>query len=121
MKSGFRITHGKGFSVKFENGYTVSVQFGRYNYCDNYLLNYPDEMQAKLLEIDEYGNIECANAEVAVIDCDGNLMRLFGGEGFEVAAYYTPKQVLALLVRVGSWKNRCEARDDTQDEGSGNK
>jgi hypothetical protein len=32
----FKITGKKGFHIKFENGYTVSVQFGPGNYCDNY-------------------------------------------------------------------------------------
>jgi hypothetical protein len=27
------ITQGKGFSLKFENGLTISVQFGKGNYC----------------------------------------------------------------------------------------
>jgi len=29
------ITKGKGFQMKFENGNTVSVQFGGGNYCEN--------------------------------------------------------------------------------------
>ena len=32
----FRITGGKGFHITFDNGWTVSVQFGPGNYCDNY-------------------------------------------------------------------------------------
>jgi len=32
----FRIKSSKGFHITFENGYTVSVQFGPGNYCDNY-------------------------------------------------------------------------------------
>jgi hypothetical protein len=31
-----KITDGKGFHITFANGYTVSVQFGPGNYCDNY-------------------------------------------------------------------------------------
>jgi hypothetical protein len=31
----FKITHKKGFHITFENDYTVSVQFGPGNYCDN--------------------------------------------------------------------------------------
>lgn len=30
----FEITGGKGLRMTFENGWTVSVQFGRGNYCD---------------------------------------------------------------------------------------
>ena len=31
----FAITHAKGFHMTFANGWTVSVQFGHRNYCDN--------------------------------------------------------------------------------------
>ena len=34
--SQFGITAQKGFHITFENGWTVSVQFGRGNYCENY-------------------------------------------------------------------------------------
>jgi hypothetical protein len=34
----FYITGGKGFQMTFENGWTVSVQFGVGNYGDNYSL-----------------------------------------------------------------------------------
>ena len=32
----FDITNGKGFKMTFANGWTVSVQFGGYNYCQYY-------------------------------------------------------------------------------------
>ena len=40
MKPGFSITRGKGFHISFENGWTVSVQFGHGNYSDNYDANF---------------------------------------------------------------------------------
>jgi hypothetical protein len=33
---GFCVTEGKGFQITFENGWTVSVQFGGGNYSGNY-------------------------------------------------------------------------------------
>lgn len=33
---GFDIAMGKGFHITFPNGWTVSVQFGAYNYCDHH-------------------------------------------------------------------------------------
>jgi hypothetical protein len=33
--SNLTITRSKGFHLTFENGYTISVQFGQGNYCDN--------------------------------------------------------------------------------------
>jgi len=35
----FNITNGKGFTMTFANGWTVSVQFGGLNYCQHY--DYP--------------------------------------------------------------------------------
>lgn len=32
----FKITMNKGFQLTFDNGYTISVQFGHGNYCENY-------------------------------------------------------------------------------------
>lgn len=38
----FKICDQKGFHITFDNGYTVSVQFGPGNYSDNYDLNIID-------------------------------------------------------------------------------
>lgn len=35
-KKAFRSTSRKGFHLTFKNGWTVSVQFGAANYCENY-------------------------------------------------------------------------------------
>lgn len=35
MTAGFDITEGKGFHIRFENGWTISVQIGAGNYCTN--------------------------------------------------------------------------------------
>ena len=35
-QSKFAIIQSKGFQMTFANGYTVSVQFGQYNYCNGY-------------------------------------------------------------------------------------
>ena len=36
MKKKFEITNGCGFHITFENGYTVSTQFGYGSYSENY-------------------------------------------------------------------------------------
>ncbi len=36
MDNAFRITDGKGFGITFKNGWSLSVQWGPGNYCDNY-------------------------------------------------------------------------------------
>lgn len=63
---GFRITEGKGFHITFDNGVTVSVQFGSSNYCDNYELPWSGPSAEQ--------EIESSNAEVAVWD-DNRSMR----------------------------------------------
>ena len=55
-KEGFKITHGKGFHITFENGWTISVQFGFGNYCANRDMSPSMEKELRVLE--------CSNAEV---------------------------------------------------------
>ena len=57
----FRITQNKGFQMTFENGCTISVQFGYGNYCDNN--NHPDGyyfFNGKTM-------VESSDAEIAII------------------------------------------------------
>jgi hypothetical protein len=57
----FRITSNKGFQMTFENGCTISVQFGYGNYCDN--RNHPDGY--------DFSNrrtmVESSTAEIAIL------------------------------------------------------
>ena len=62
----FRITSGKGFHITFENGYTVSVQFGPGSYCENRNLDYIDFNRKPRNSI-----CESPDAEVAVWDDKG--------------------------------------------------
>ena len=85
---GFWITGKKGFHIKFENGYTVSVQFGPGNYCDNYELNigYDDEKAGK----EGSGDAECAVLK------DGELIDM-PVWGDNVKGRMKPEDVLKLL------------------------
>jgi len=72
----FQITEGKGFSIAFDNGYRVSIQFGPFNYCEN---------QDHKFDFQNYKNVNrdcgedgCKNAECAVINPDGNLIEMAG-------------------------------------------
>jgi hypothetical protein len=56
----FNTTDNKGFQVTFSNGYTISVQFGWGNYCENRNKKVPE--------------FPCMNAEIAVWDKDGNFI-----------------------------------------------
>lgn len=87
---GFKITAGKGFHVTFENGITVSVQWGPGNYCDNY-----DE------RIDHDSDVACGKrgsdvVETAVIR-GKNLIEVPMWPGDTVQPHMSPEDVLNLL------------------------
>lgn len=95
IKRNFRITGGKGFQMTFQNGWTISVQWGMGNYCDNREL-YPDgpwefaEMEA--------GRDGSNTAEVAIWDEAGKWVRNESYMGSdEVAGFVTPDGVLELM------------------------
>jgi hypothetical protein len=91
----FRIIKGKGFHITFENGYTVSVQFGPGNYADNYDMRIKDE-DAKA------GHIGSHTAECAVWSKNGSLIAHKSFDGNTVSNRSTPKDVLKLL----NWAER---------------
>ena len=72
-QEGFGKMQDKGFFIRFNNGYEVSVQFGTYNYSDN-------------------GK---TTAEVAVFDPKGELVKL--GEHDDVLGRVTPERVAELI------------------------
>jgi hypothetical protein len=81
----FRINDNKGFQIKFENGYTVSVQFGPGNYGSNYSLNMLENMDKPMTAL---------TAETALIDPEGNFVEY---KGDDVQGHQTPNDVLELL------------------------
>lgn len=63
--SNFKSTMNKGFQMTFDNGYTISCQFGSSNYCENKsYAEYNKEMKQEVTE--------CENCEVAVWDKNDN-------------------------------------------------
>lgn len=56
----FKATSNKGFHLELKNGITISVQFGKGNYCNN---RYKE---------DETFITECPNSEIALWDKEGN-------------------------------------------------
>lgn len=84
---GFSITDGKGFHIRFENGATVSVQFGYGNYCDNYDMSYEEYRRTQTVP-------PSTTAEVgAWWDT---------GPWIDVLPRQTPTQVLAFMSLVAS-------------------
>lgn len=86
---GFRITDGRGFQVTFENGWTVSVQFGPGNYCENksMAIGRDDALAGKRGSLD---------AETAVWGPDGQFIQREGTDD-TVQGWQSPAQVLELL------------------------
>jgi hypothetical protein len=77
----FTIRQNKGFTMKFANGNTVSVQFGRGNYCEN--RNTPDKN----------GDIHrCENAEFMVWDENEQTI-------CEPLGWQTPEEIAALIAK----------------------
>lgn len=86
----FKITGKKGFHITFENGYTVSVQFGPGNYCDNYNGDFREK------GIEECGSRGSSTAECAVWARDGTMIKYDNWEN-TVSNRSTPAKVLALM------------------------
>mgnify|MGYP000101909513 CR=1 FL=1 len=92
----FKITLGKGFQVTFANGYTVSVQWGYKNYCENQWNDFSQEL---------LGKEGCINAEVAAWGPGkhgekGPYMQLQPTD--KVVGWQTPDEVLAIMVRIAA-------------------
>ena len=103
MNEGFHITGKKGFHIGFANGFTVSVQFGPGNYCDNY------DMQIGR-EDEKAGEQGSSNAECAVWGPGGDLINK-PNWGDSVSNRSTPAEVLELL----NWAAKQEEADGTPD------
>lgn len=63
----FKITDSQGFHITFDNGVTLSTQFGPSNYCEHY----PDLRSEAPSMVDfeaprEERHWECSNAEIAI-------------------------------------------------------
>ena len=86
----FRITGSKGFQMTFKNGWTVSVQFGPGNYCEN--RNY--DIQSWLKAPDD---LECKNAEIAAWDANRKWYD-FGSD--QVKGWCTADEVASFITMI---------------------
>ena len=96
MSKKFISTRRKGFHMTFENGLSISVQWGAGNYCDNH---YPKNMDFSFSK-----DAESDTAEIAIITPDGEFLNPedFGieyGDGM-VAGYLSPEEVVDLMYQV---------------------
>lgn len=92
----FKITGAKGYQMTFENGWTVSVQFGAGNYSDNYDLksfNKPIE------------DLSSETAEIAAWDKNDKWFDFgdFDSDYKEtVKGYVKPDQVLKFMQKIAA-------------------
>jgi len=82
----------RGFWLKFENGYTLSVQFGTGNYCAN--RDFPS--------VDSKWHEDCPDAEIALWDRHD---AWYEWEDDTVRGWCTPDEVLTVIETVSSWPN----------------
>ncbi len=87
----FVITAHKGFQITFENGTTVSVQWGPGNYCDP---THEDGRGADFYAPKNSDSWEATTAEVAAWDKDGNWHN-FGHDN--VSGWMSADEVLKFL------------------------
>ena len=88
----FKSTYNKGFQMTFENGWTISVQFGHGNYCDN------QKLETSINSSMNHPIVECANAEIGIWDKDDNWY-----ETDKVKGWVTPNEVAEWIEKVSRW------------------
>ncbi len=88
----FNVTNNRGFHITFANGWTVSVQWGRGNYCDN-RTPLPPRIHEPVPP--------SPTAEIAAWDHAG---RWWQFENDTVAGYQTPEQVAEFIQKISQLK-----------------
>jgi hypothetical protein len=78
-----------GLNMSFENGYEVSIQFGRINYCSNKFL-----AKSNLHSLDS-----CNNCETAIFKPNGKFLKY---KGDDVQSYQTADEVAETIAYVKS-------------------
>jgi len=87
----FKITQNKGFQITFENDWTISVQFGYGNYCDNYK---NDKFRANNTEM----IVDSTDAEIAIWNGNGDWYVFDNGD--TVKRYCSPDEVAEWINKV---------------------
>lgn len=88
----FSTDYNKGFRITFENGMTISIQFGTGNYCSR--RNFDSR---PFMEMKEY-IVTSPDAEIGIWDANGYWF-IFGSD--EVKGFVTPDEV-ALWIHIVS-------------------
>ena len=96
----FEATNNKGFRMKFDNGFSISVQWGSMNYCER--RNYSDDYKSEMKE----NFIESRDAEIAVIDSEGGMLGI--DEHDSVIGWCSAEEVAKYIAIVSSAETRNE-------------
>ena len=96
----FEATQNKGFRMNFENGFSISVQWGTMNYCEkkNLMAEYKDEMEKNIWE--------SVNAEIAVTDPEGEMLAI--GEHDTIIGWLSADEVAKIIQGVSSAESSDE-------------
>jgi len=89
---GFQTSERKGFHVTFENGWTVSVQFGYGNYCSN--RDWRGNDPGDIMSCFNSAAPKSPTAEIAAWDANGEWHQF---DGDAVEGWQSPAQVLAFM------------------------
>lgn len=95
--SEFRVQE-HGFQIVLDTGYIISVMFSTHHYCSNRHSFHTGQNRASVRHgenRDSVFGLRCTNAEVAVIDSDGEFISL--EEKDDVLGYQSVSEVIALI------------------------
>lgn len=96
----FEITRRKGFHMTFENGLSISVQWGAGNYCDNHSdedFTFSKDAKSKTAEVAVFDDRD------EFIDPQKFMDEDIGGDGM-VVGYLNADQVAQLIYNVSRYK-----------------
>lgn len=80
-----------GFSITFENGYLISVQFRAGNYCEHYDSG----------DYDPQGVLESKDAEIAIIHVESNEFQILDYD--KVKGYVKPDELPEWIEKAKNW------------------
>ena len=96
----FTTTHNKGFRMEFDNGFSISVQWGTMNYCErkNLMSEHESEMKVPMWA--------SVNAEIAIFNVEGEMLEI--GKHDTVIGWLLPDEVSKVMAIVSSSKTENE-------------
>ena len=97
----FTATQNKGFRMKFDNGFEISVQWGTENYCEKKSFNTDIDPRKERIW-------ESTSAEIAVFNEEGIVP--IGGDD-QVIGWLSSNEVASVITIVSSSKDKDEIQD----------